>query len=84
MTNSRRGRPVAFNAKFIKAFKGIVRKHGLLKGREFIVKNGVTVDGYEYEINISMPTLSKYAKSNVGGDPVALRRGRPLGSRKIA
>ena len=84
MAKRGRGRPVAFSAKFIKAMKSVVRKHGLLKGRELLLANGVTVDGYEYEINISMPTLSKYAKSNVGGEPVELRRGRPLGSVKIA
>lgn len=73
-----RGRPEQYGAGFIRAFKSIVRKHGLLAGREFINANGVTVGGRHRDVSISLPTLSKYVKrAEVGGKSVELKRGRP-------
>lgn len=73
-----RGRPEQYGAGFVRAFKVIVRKHGLLKGREVINAEGVTVGGKHRDVSISLPTLSKYVKkADVGGKPVALFRGRP-------
>ena len=76
--NVGRGRPEAFGAGYIRAFKSIVRKHGLLKGREVINENGVVVGGKQRDVSISLPTLSKYVKRpNVGGAAVELKQGRP-------
>jgi hypothetical protein len=72
-----RGRPEQYGAGFIRAFKAVVRKHGLLKGREVINAEGVTIGGKHRDVSISLPTLSKYVKKDVGGKPVALFRGRP-------
>jgi hypothetical protein len=73
-----RGRPEQYSAGFIRAFKVIVRRHGLLKGREVINANGVTVGGKHRDVSISLPTLSKYVKRDeVGGKAVPLFRGRP-------
>jgi hypothetical protein len=73
-----RGRPELYGAGFIRAFKSIVRKHGLIAGRDFINANGVSVGGKHRAINISLPTLSKYVKrAEVGGVAVELKRGRP-------
>lgn len=79
-----RGRPQAFDAKFIRAFKSIVTEYGLIRGREVMLAEGVVVDGDLYEVSISLPTLSKYVNSNQGGRPLKLQRGRPLGSVKVA
>jgi len=74
-----RGRPEQYGAGFIRAFKSIVRKHGLLAGREIINANGVTVGGKHRDVSISLPTLSKYVKrAEVGGKSVELKRGRPV------
>jgi len=74
-----RGRTEQYGAGFIRAFKSIVRKHGLLAGREIINANGVTVGGKHRDVSISLPTLSKYVKrAEVGGKSVELKRGRPV------
>lgn len=75
---SGRGRPEKFSAGFVRAFKAVVRKHGLLQGQQLINANGVTVGGKHHAVNISLPTLSKYVKRDgQGGNAVALFRGRP-------
>lgn len=74
-----RGRPEQYGAGFVRAFKSIVRKHGLIAGRELINANGVVVGGTHRAVSISLPTLSKYVKrAEVGGKPVQLKRGRPV------
>jgi hypothetical protein len=74
-----RGRPEQYGAGFIRAFKVIVRRHGLLKGREVLNAEGVTVGGKHRDVSISLPTLSKYVKRDeVGGKSVKLKRGRPI------
>ena len=74
---SKRGRPEQYGAGFVRAFKNIVRKHGLINGREIINTEGVTVGGKRREVSISLPTLSRYVKkTDVGGEPVELRQGR--------
>ena len=74
-----RGRPEKFTAAYVRAFKVIVRKHGLIAGREHINSNGVVVGGKQRDVSISLPTLSKYVKrEDLGGKPVELFRGRPL------
>jgi len=74
-----RGRPEQYSAGFIRAFKVIVRRHGLLKGREVLNAEGVTVGGKHRDVSISLPTLSKYVKRDeVGGKSVELKRGRPI------
>lgn len=73
-----RGRPEQYSAGYIRAFKAIVRKHGLLKGRDVLNANGVSVGGKHRDVSISLPTLSKYVKrAEVGGKSVELKRGRP-------
>lgn len=73
-----RGRPVKYNtAGYIQAFKNVVRKHGLIAGREFLNANGVTVGGKHREVSVSLPTLSKLVKRTEGGAVVELHRGRP-------
>lgn len=73
----KRGRPEAYNASYIRAFKKIVKKHGLLKGQKVINAVGVIVNGKHKQITISLPTLSKYVKKEQGGEIVQLKRGRP-------
>lgn len=74
-----RGRPESHGAGAIRAFKAIVRKHGLIAGREIINANGIVVGGNHRDVSISLPTLSKYVKrAAVGGKPVELKRGRPV------
>lgn len=77
-----RGRPEQYGKGFIRAFKTVVRKHGLLAGREILNANGVTVGGKHHQVSISLPTLSKYVKREDAGNPVELKRGRP--SSKVA
>ena len=80
MSNSNvgRGRPEQYGAGYIRAFKAVVRKHGLLKGREVLNANGITLFGKHHAVSISLPTLSKYVKrAEVGGKSVELKRGRP-------
>jgi hypothetical protein len=73
-----RGRPEQYGVGYIRAFKVIVRKHGLLKGQALINDEGVTVGGKHRDVSISLPTLSKYVKrAEVGGNAVELKQGRP-------
>lgn len=73
-----RGRPEKFSAGEVQAFKAIVRRHGLIAGREYINTNGVVVGKKQRDVSISLPTLSKYVKrEDIGGKAVALFRGRP-------
>lgn len=73
-----RGRPEQYGAGFTRAFKSIVRKHGLLAGHVQINENGVNVGGKHRDVSISLPTLSKYVKrADIGGESVELKRGRP-------
>ena len=82
---SQRGRPESYGKSYIRAFKVIVRKHGLIRGRDFINENGVKIGGKHLGVSISLPTLSKYVKRDeVGGKSVELKRGRPVGSFKAA
>lgn len=80
----RRGRPEKFSAGFVRAFKAVVREHGLLKGHKLINQNGVTVAGgkggsVHHSVKISLPTLAKYVKrEGQGGKAVTLRQGRPV------
>ncbi len=75
---SKLGRPEQYGVGFTRAFKSIVRKHGLLKGRDIINAEGVVVGGKRRDVSISLPTLSKYVKkADVGGSPVELKQGRP-------
>lgn len=77
-SNVKRGRPEQYGVGYIRAFKVIVRKHGLLKGQALINEQGVTVGGKARDVSISLPTLSKYVKrADVGGNAVALKQGRP-------
>jgi hypothetical protein len=72
-----RGRPEAYGPGYIQRFKAIVRKHGLIAGRDLINTKGVVVGNQLRMVSISLPTLSKYVKrENVGGAPVPLKRGR--------
>lgn len=64
------GRPAKFNDKSVKLLKKIVSKFGLRKGQAELARKGVEV---------SLPTLSKYVSSDLGGSPVVMRRGRPKG-----
>lgn len=78
MSQVKRGRPEQYGKGFIRAFKNIVRKHGLLKGQSLINENGVMVGGTQRAVSISLPTLSKYVKKpGIGGPKVALKQGRP-------
>ena len=77
-----RGRPEKFGPAFVRAFKQIVRQHGLIKGAEIINASGVLVFGRQggkhHQVSISLPTLAKYIKRDgQGGKPVVLKRGRP-------
>jgi hypothetical protein len=78
-----RGRPEKFGSAFVRAFKQIVRQHGLIKGAEIINASGVLVFGgkggnQHHQVSISLPTLVKYIKRDgQGGKPVLLKRGRP-------
>jgi hypothetical protein len=73
-----RGRPEKFTSGVVQQFKNIVRRHGLIAGREFINNNGVKVGGKQLTLSVSLPTLAKYVKRDAqGGKPVALKRGRP-------
>lgn len=70
------GRPQKYGPKVIKVLKSVVRLHGLIEGRNVILAEGIIVEGKKREINISLPTLSKYVKSEQGGTkPVKLIRG---------
>ena len=72
------GRPHKFGAGYVRAFKAIVRRHGLLAGLAEINKNGVVVGGKHRAVSISQPTLSNYVKrDDLGGNAVELFRGRP-------
>lgn len=72
------GRPEKFGAGYVRAFKSIVRKRGLIAGRLHINANGVVVGGKQRAVSVSLPTLSKYVKRNdLGGKAVELFRGRP-------
>lgn len=78
MSQVKRGRPEQYGKGFIRAFKNIVRKHGLLKGQALINESGVVVGGAHLDVSISLPTLSKYVKKpGIGGAKVALKQGRP-------
>lgn len=66
-----------YGAGVIRSLKAIVRKHGLIKGREIINKDGVPQRGKIVKVSISLPTLSKFVKLDIGGKPVELFRGRP-------
>lgn len=78
VVESKRGRPEQYGVGYTRAFKSIVRKHGLLKGREVINAEGVVVGGKHRDVSISLPTLSKYVKkADKGGSPVELKQGRP-------
>lgn len=61
------GRPQKYSGRVIRALKSVVRLHGLIAGREHILAEGVIVNGKPMSINISLPTLSKYVKSEQGG-----------------
>jgi hypothetical protein len=61
------GRPQKYGPKVIKALKSVVRLHGLIAGRDVILAKGVIIGGKRVDINISLPTLSKYVKSEQGG-----------------
>ncbi len=81
---AKRGRPEQYGAGYVRAFKSVVRKHGLLKGREVLNAQGIVVGGKKKEVSISLPTLAKYVKrEDVGGAAVALKRGRPA-TKKVA
>ena len=74
----KRGRPEQYGVGYTRAFKSIVRKYGLLKGREVINEQGVVVGGKHRDVSISLPTLSKYVKkAEVGGNAGELKQGRP-------
>lgn len=76
--SQKRGRPEQYGVGYIRAFKNIVRRHGLLKGQALINESGVVVGGKARDVSISLPTLSKYVKRNkIGGPKVALKQGRP-------
>ena len=76
--SQKRGRPEQYGVGYIRAFKNIVRKHGLLKGQALINESGIVVGGKARDVSISLPTLSKYVKRNgVGGPKVVLKQGRP-------
>lgn len=78
MSQVKRGRPEQYGKGYIRAFKNIVRTHGLLKGQALINAEGVVVGGTRRDVSISLPTLSKYVKRPaVGGPKVALKQGRP-------
>jgi len=68
-TEVRLGRPNKFDNKGVKLLKSVVRAFGLRKGQAELAKRG---------IEVSLPTLSKYVTSNLGGsNPIKLKRGRP-------
>lgn len=77
VTNRGRGRPELYGAGFIRAFKKIVKKYGLLQGQKVINAEGVVVNGKQVNLTISLPTLSKYVKRVEGGSVLVLKRGRP-------
>jgi len=73
-----RGRPEQYGKGHIRAFKNVVRKHGLLKGQAILNDEGINLFGKNISVSISLPTLSKYVKrADVGGNAVALKQGRP-------
>jgi hypothetical protein len=75
---AKRGRPEQYGKGFIRAFKNVVRKHGLLRGQVILNEQGINLFGKHIPISISLPTLSKYVKRHgVGGPKVALKQGRP-------
>ena len=56
----------------------MVRRHGLLKGRDILNEQGINLFGKHIPVSISLPTLSKYVKrAEVGGNAVELKQGRP-------
>lgn len=78
MSKAKRGRPEQYGKGFIRAFKNVVRKHGLLRGQAILNEQGINLFGKHIPVSISLPTLSKYVKRPaVGGPKVALKQGRP-------
>lgn len=77
------GRPNKFGTAEVRAMRAIVREHGLVKGAAVINERGLMVAGkggqVHRDVTVCLPTLSKYVQSEIGGKPLALKRGRPKG-----
>lgn len=64
----RRGRPNRFSNSEVRTVKSVCRQYGLRGGQVELANRGIVV---------SLPTLAKYIKSEMGGTkPVKTKRGR--------
>lgn len=73
-TTKTRGRPQKYSERHIRAFKTVVRQHGLTEGLTILNRDGVTLKGTQEPVSISMPTLRRYVLSDQGGSPVKLKQ----------
>ena len=72
------GRPEKFGPVHIRFFKKIVGKMGLIRGRDFLLQNGIKINNKVRKLEISVPTLSKYVRRSdeLTGEGVVLSKGR--------